>query len=729
MKRTLLIGFFMLAGLLLITGDNAIASGVLPGMCREPNSCYTCHHTNQASQAQNCATCHSGFNYDSGCCKTGVYGMAGNMVIGRGFAQYTLLPDNRVLTTGGYSNYAGMMNGLANTFEDTGEIFDPATGVSTLLDSKMSISRVNHSTTLLKNGKVLIVGGSSTRSSTTGELLASAELFDPLTEQFTLTGSMRFARSRHTATLLDDGRVLIAGGGNEVSYSKSRGRWTAELYDPETGTFSMAGFMTAPRQNHSATLLDDGRVLIAGGAMGTATSNLLSSTEFFDPATNRFVKGPDMSGARIYVGSIKLRDGRVLMGPQLEYHVLPAFFGELPLHITHDTEIFDPASETFIQITPPSTSAYMHEVGDYQTFALLDGTVLRADGGDELWEFPVTHIFNPETNSYSYAGSVKYPRWEKNGVMLKDGRPLEMGGYTMLNGFITQIEIYTPSLESQIKGLQNVVSDLSETAFSGGGTKKSISDQLESISGFINKEDYASALTLMNTVIVPAMDGCYSGTTSDDVITDCEAQDKVYYVAQLLATTLDRTIAGNQPPTAVASADVLTGEKPLEVHFTGNASDADGSVAMYTWDFGDYQLGNEQNPTHTYENVGTYTVTLTVADDYGAETSRTLTIVVTENSQTFKVSYKAHIQPIFDSYCHNCHPMGGAAGRKLQTYDQVMEETKNGTIVIPYDPDNSKLVQNLEAGHPFSSYWAPYGAGTIFAEYIRNWIAEGALNN
>jgi len=722
MKKVFLISCLLLGVTLLFGAAQLRASGVLPGMCREPANCYSCHHIQMASKSQNCSACHSGYykyDYGPGCCESGVYGTIGNMVIGRWNQELTVLKDNRVLITGGYSNYVGLMSGLAETFEDTVEIFDPATGESRLLESKMSSPRIGFTSTLLKDGKVLVVGGATSKIADEGELLKTAEIFDPETEEFTPTGSMYFARSRHTATLLDDGRVLITGGGNNVVYRSSYGQWTAELYDPVSGTFSLAWFMNAPRQNHSAVLLDDGRVFISGGCIGTATSNVLASTEFFDPETNLFTKGPDMATGRLGIGVTKLRDGRVLMGPGVDYEMSRVFQAVLPLNISNDSEIFDPATDTFTPSDPQvPASAYMHEIGDYQSYCLLDGTVLRADGGDEVWEYPVSHLFDPTTKTYSYAGSVKYPRWETHAVMLKDGRPLEIGGYHMLYGFINQIEVYTPSLESQVAGLKNVVSDLA---------MNEILAQLDSISTLIADEDYSSALASLNGEVLPAMDGCFGGDQSDDRITDCDDQSMVYHVAQLLATTLEKTITGNQAPEAYADADVLSGEKPLEVQFEGSGFDEDGDVVVYTWDFGDYHLGSGENPTNVYEHAGTYKVTLTAVDDYGAEAEDTLTIVVTENGDTFKVSYATHVQPVLDAFCHNCHPGGFVHDRQLLNYEQVMEPNDKGVIVVPYEPDSSKLVQYLEAGHPFMN--SPHGYGSKFIEDIRDWIAEGALNN
>jgi hypothetical protein len=124
----------------------------------------------------------------------------------------------------------------------------------------MKTGRWLHTATLLQDGRVLVLGGRSPQDS----VYQSAETYDPGSGKFSAAGAMAEGRQQHTATLLPGGRVLIAGG-----YWSDGRNWRVldgtEMYDPATGNFSPSGSMGTPREGHTATLLNDGRVLIAGG--------------------------------------------------------------------------------------------------------------------------------------------------------------------------------------------------------------------------------------------------------------------------------------------------------------------------------------------------------------------------------------------------------------------------------------------------------------------------------
>jgi N-acetylneuraminic acid mutarotase len=219
----------------------------------------------------------------------------------------------------------------------------------------MTAERYGHTATLLSDGRVLVAGGGQCRGRLGDTCIIptkTAELYDPASGSWTRTGNMNFGRIAHTATLLNDGRVLVAGG------------WytTAELYDRASGTWTATSSMTAERYGHTATLLSDARVLVAGGYGVTA--------ELFDPSTGTWTITGFMADAREGHTATLLTSGRVLVtgsGPQI------SDADDWPALAT--AEEYDPASGTW------GSRTFMSTGRDRHTATLLnDGSVLVAGG-------------------------------------------------------------------------------------------------------------------------------------------------------------------------------------------------------------------------------------------------------------------------------------------------------------------------------------------------------------
>ncbi len=229
---------------------------------------------------------------------TGTFTTAGLMSVERQNPAIVRLRDGNVLVTGGFGG-AG--------FNASAELYNTASRTYSITGS-MSSAREGHTATLLSNGNVLITGGcnnAQTVKVVCDRYLASAEIYDPSTNAFTATGSMDTARMDHTATLLPDGKVLIVGGTNGTSPLAS-----AEIYNPATGTFANIGNMGVSRSNHTASSLPNGKVLIAGGL----SNQHLASAEVFNPDTGTFttVSSP-MTVPRSQHSATALSDGRILL--------------------------------------------------------------------------------------------------------------------------------------------------------------------------------------------------------------------------------------------------------------------------------------------------------------------------------------------------------------------------------------------------------------------------------
>jgi hypothetical protein len=232
----------------------------------------------------------------------------GNMATSRAYHTATLLIDGTVLLTGGIGASSGTV---------TAELFNPAAGGSfTPTNGNMLTARTYHTATLLDhgsaltNGKVLIAGGAQ----------AFPELFDPSSGNFISTGGQEFAVTHHSATLLNDGRVLLTGGGGYSSNPNSGASTTAEIFDPNTGIITATGGMTAKRANHKAVLLTDDTVLATGGyytfaytSHGTIIFAYLLTAETYDPASRVSSATGSMTGPRAYHTITILKDGTVLV--------------------------------------------------------------------------------------------------------------------------------------------------------------------------------------------------------------------------------------------------------------------------------------------------------------------------------------------------------------------------------------------------------------------------------
>jgi hypothetical protein len=253
---------------------------------------------------------------------TGKFSQTGSMAVGRFSHTATLLPNGKVLVTGsGNFDFAGA------GFDSSAELYDPASGTFSPTGN-MTYPRGNHTATLLNNGQVLIAGGDGGSFG----LLATAFLYDPATGVFTPTaGNMQAAHAAHTATLLDNGKVLIAGGLN--------GTTGAELFDPTIGTFSLTGSLNVGRYSHTATLLTNGQVLVTGGY--NSTSSILASVELYDPASSLFSPVGSMAASRVYHTATLLNNDQVLV---------TAGFGSAGAPTS--AELFLPATQT-----PPSLTS------------------------------------------------------------------------------------------------------------------------------------------------------------------------------------------------------------------------------------------------------------------------------------------------------------------------------------------------------------------------------------
>ena len=211
------------------------------------------------------------------------------------------LPDGRALLTG------GLMWRAPDLPMAVADIFDSASGGWVSADA-MNEPRVGHEAVLLSDGRVLVIGGADRRHGLNRwNAIASSELYDPSTDRWTPTGDMTHSRASPTATLLRDGRVLVAGGVDESTRSLA----SAEVYDPDSGTWSPVGDMLHRRAFHAAVLLDDGTVLVTGGNVDE--EDAIPYVEVFDPSSGSWSAVEAMDAPRQSHSMVALPGGRVIV--------------------------------------------------------------------------------------------------------------------------------------------------------------------------------------------------------------------------------------------------------------------------------------------------------------------------------------------------------------------------------------------------------------------------------
>ncbi len=321
----------------------------------------------------------------------------------------TLLPSGKVLVAGGVGSSG---NELASA-----ELYDPASGTWTATGS-LGGARFYHTATLLPNGKVLVAGGRGTS--------ASAELYDPASGTWTGTGSLTTARELHTATLLPNGKVLVAGGNDNNGVPLA----SAELYDPANRTWKATGSLATARNGHAATLLPNGKVLVAGGFNG----GTLTSAELYDPASGingSWTATGSLGHARANHTATLLPNGKVLVagGADNSFNALAS------------AELFDPASGTNGTWT---TTGSLGAARIQHTATLLpNGTVLVTGGYNSSAALASAELYDQTNQTWTATGSLGQARDNHTATLLPNGKVLVAGG---INGpSLASAELYDPA--------------------------------------------------------------------------------------------------------------------------------------------------------------------------------------------------------------------------------------------------------------------------------------------
>jgi N-acetylneuraminic acid mutarotase len=294
-------------------------------------------------------------------------------------------------------------------------------------------ARLSHSFTALADGRGLVVGGKPT---VFAGGVATAELYDPVTNSWTPAATSGTPRADHTATLLGDGRVLVVGGCASGSPCASP-LGAAEIYNPATNSWTPAGTLNQPRAEHSATLLANGKVLIVGGlsVCNSQVCNTLATTELFDPATNSFTPGPVLPQGRLEHSATLLASGNVLLAGGCSGSGLPCSpLGSL---------LYNAATNTIGNDAPMVVSRTRHTA-----VALSNGDVLVAGGvGSSGFTQKTAEIYRAATNTWQAIPDSNFSYFGHASERLPSGDVLVAGS----NGPSAVSELYLVASNSWVQ--------------------------------------------------------------------------------------------------------------------------------------------------------------------------------------------------------------------------------------------------------------------------------------
>jgi N-acetylneuraminic acid mutarotase len=357
---------------------------------------------------------------------SGTFVFTGSLNVARYNHTATLLPSGEVLVAGGEGGTAAALTWLASA-----ELYDPKTRKWTLTGS-MSVGRTDHTATLLANGEVLVAGGTDYEIN----CYATAELYNPSTGEWTLTGSMTQPRCLHSATQLPNGEVLVSGGVNSIYNTNTNTVTGAEIYNPATGRWTATGSLNVSRAQAATLLIADGEVLSAGGYNNTgnnAQNTYLTSAELYDPSTQAWTLTSSISGTSgVPATPVLLTNGDVLVANDAQFYISGSATWS--------------ATGPLLTTAGPPTKAV--DLGNGNVLAT--GSECKSTNKFYSCGFGPTGIaqlYSFSRNTWSQTGSL-YPRFYHTMTLLSSGDVLVAGGFyrSPMNviSILSTAELYTP---------------------------------------------------------------------------------------------------------------------------------------------------------------------------------------------------------------------------------------------------------------------------------------------
>src|SRR5579885_937675 len=350
----------------------------------------------------------------------------GNMTSPR--TQYTLtsLPSGNVLAAGGCATF------FCNSAVASAELYNP-TAQAWSTTASMSTPRVSHTATLLNNGKVLVAGGCTAPSQCTA--LASVEIYDPSSQTWSPAGSLNVGRYSHTATRLADGRVLVSGGISVCNSLVCNPLASAEIYDPATNRWTITSAMSAARVGHASALLNTGQVLVAGGCSQPGLPCPVLGAELFNPSTGAWSPAAAMLSPRTSATATAMLSGQVLLAGGLDGQ---GFF-------ILNAERYNPSTAAWVPSGGLTAGRFQH------TATLLGNGMLLVAGGATA----SAEVYSPAKVTWTATGTMTAARSNHAAALLSTGDVLVAGGMDTADNVLSSAELYHPGSSPQMITVTN----------------------------------------------------------------------------------------------------------------------------------------------------------------------------------------------------------------------------------------------------------------------------------
>jgi Kelch motif/Galactose oxidase, central domain len=374
---------------------------------------------------------------------TGTWSYTGAMYYPRAYHTATLLPGSLVLVTGGMDING---NAMTNT-----ELYDPTSGTWNIAAGTLNTARYAHAATMLPDGRVLVEGGLDS----SGNGINSGETYYPVQYQgdngndfwsYT-TNTLQTGRGWLTATMLYDGydcQVVVAGGGSSVATSYNDvdvfdaldniNEWWDSFYSLYPGgLWTATDWMGLARVEHSATLLNNGEVLVTGGADGATFYNTFTNAELYNAATGLWTNTGSMNTPRVAQTATLLTNGQVLVAGGDD--VANGFAA-----VTASAELYNPVTRIW------TNTGSMNYARWFATATLLTNGMVLVTGGSPAYAIATadTELYNPVTGIWTNTGSLITPRSLHTATLLKSGQVLVAGGYDNNGDVLASAELYNP---------------------------------------------------------------------------------------------------------------------------------------------------------------------------------------------------------------------------------------------------------------------------------------------